>query len=41
MNDVLKDYVKVQSTDEKKGPNIKIQKTGAAACFYAEFAARF
>ena len=41
MNAGLKDYVKVQSTGEAKGPNIKIQKTGATACFYAEIAARF
>ncbi len=41
VNAVLMDYVKVQSTGEAKGPNMKIQKTGATACFYAEFAARF
>lgn len=41
MNVELEDYVKVQSASEAKGPNIKIQKTGAKACFYAEFAARF
>jgi uncharacterized protein (DUF4415 family) len=41
MNAVLKDYIKVQSIGEAKGPNIKIQRTGATACFYAEFAVRF
>jgi uncharacterized protein (DUF4415 family) len=41
MDAVLKEYVEAHSTGDAKGPNIKIQKTGANDVAYAKVMARF
>ena len=41
MDAVLKDYVETHSTSDAKGPNIKIQKTGAEVSANFIVAARF
>jgi uncharacterized protein (DUF4415 family) len=41
MDAVLKEYVEAHSTGNAKGPNIKMQKSGASVVFYTEGSARF